>query len=351
MSAGILYGIFIIFSLILLFGWYLLVKKIRSKTNLSTELLFLVSMVLLVITLLFIWHGSNVMGGWKKGSSLEQDEKIQGFTLSVYKPLVFSRDKVVAEIKDMNVLLEDVDDLIDEHPRHADLLLKIKNIWSSGVYQLKKLQRSVDKEVRHAWIAHDTMNKKTVDAKFARQAVKLDKRLNVGLKKFRKLILDVHEMIRKDLSNTQKQLVKGKGVIKKSLHNRNTPNFSEDTTETLLKYSETINPAVHEGLLKIIDEISIAEQRQEKVRLHLEDNRDLSDPLIKVIDYWKAAELKNRKYFDQLLYALESSLLGRKLGLHDKDYGIVSMNKTLKKQIPIIVKKIQRKRNSIDNSY
>lgn len=351
MSAGIIYGIFIILSLALLFGWYLLVKKIRSKTQLSSELLFLLSMALLFIVLLLIWRGSNIADGWKSGPSLEVDEKIHSFTLNVYKPLVFSRDKVVAEIKDMNILLEDIDDLIDDHPRHVNLLLNVKETWGSGVYQLKKLQKSVDKDVRRAWIAHDTMNQKTVDAKFAKQAVKLDKRVNVELKKFRKLILNVHEMIRKDLSITQKQLVKGKKSIKETTRNRNTPNFSTDTSEKLLKFAETIDPSVHAELLKLIDEISITEQRQEKVRFHLEDNPDLSDPLIKVIDYWKAAEQQNREYFDQLLYALESALLGRKLGLHKNDYGIVSMNKTLKRHIPAIIKKIQRKRSSIDNSY
>jgi len=351
MSAGILYGIFIILSLTLLFAWYLLVKKIRSKTKLSSELFFLLSMALLLMTLLIIWQGVNTVSSWKSGSSRELNEKIHSFTLSVYKPLVFSRDKVVAEIKDMNVLLEEIDDLIDDHPHHASLLLNTKEIWSNGVYQLKKLQKSVDKEVRRAWIAHDTMNQKTVDAKFAKQAVKLNKHINIELKKFRKLIINVHDMIRKDLFATQKQLLKGKLKKKSLAHNRNSSDFSTDTTEKLLTFSEIIDPSVHDGLLKLIDEITITEQRQEKVRFYLEDNPDLADPLIKVLDYWKAAEQQSRDYFDQLLYALESDLLGRKLGLHKNDYGIVSMNKTLKKQIPVIIKKIQRKRDSIDNSY
>ena len=351
MSAGIIYGIFIILSIALLFGWYLLVKKIRSGTKLPSELLFLLSMALLFIALLLIWRGSNIVDGWKSGPSLEVDEKIHSFTLNVYKPLVFSRDKVVAEIKDMNALLEDIDDLIDEHPRHVDLLLNVKETWGSGVYQLKKLQKSVDKDVRRAWIAHDTMNQKTVDAKFAKEAVKLDKRINVGLKKFRKLIISIHEMIRKDLAITQKQLLKGKRRTKETTRNRNTPNFSRETSEKLLKFAKTIDPLMYDELLTLIDEISITEQRQEKVKFYLEDNPDLSAPLIKVIDYWKAAEQQNREYFDQILYALESALLGRKLGLHKNDYGIVSMNKTLKRHIPAIIKKIQRKRNSIDNSY
>ncbi|HIO92518.1 MAG TPA: hypothetical protein EYG68_06705 [Leucothrix mucor] len=351
MSAGIIYSIFIILSLALLVGWYLLVKKIRAKTKLSSEQLFLLSMALLFVVILIIWRGSNSIEGWDNGPSLELDEKIYSFTLDVYKPLVFSRDRVVDEIRDMNTLLDDIDDLIDDHPRHANMLLKAKETWSGGIYQLKKLQKSVDKEVRHAWIAHDTMNQKTVDAKFAKQAVKLDKRINIELKKFRKLILNVHEMIRKDLSATQKQLVKGKPKTKQQKGNRNIPSFSTDTSEKLLVFSESIDSAVHTDLLSLINEISITEQRQEKVRNHLDDNQDLSEPLIKVIDYWKEAELKNREYFDQILYALESVLLGRKLGLHKGDYGIVSMNKTLKKQIPAILKKVQRKRDSIEKSY
>ncbi len=351
MSAGIIYGIFIILSATLFVGWYFLVRKIRSKTSLSSEMLFLLSIGILLLIILFIWRGFNSLDGWDSGPSAKQEEQIHRFTLNVYKPLVFSRDKVNAEIEDMNVLLEDIDDLIYEHPRHANLLLKVKKIWRSGVYQLKKAQKSVDKDVRRAWIAHDTMNKKTVDSKFAKEAVKLDKKINVELKKFRKLIINVHDMIRKDFKVIQKQLMRGKPVSRDLKNNRNKPNFSEDTYKKLLTFSRTIDPLVHAELLKLADEIKITEQRQEKVKEHLKDNPDLADPLIKVINSWKEAEQENRDYQDQILYALESVLLGRKLGLHKNDYGIVSMNKTLKKRIPAIIKKIQRRRNAIDNSY
>jgi hypothetical protein len=102
---------------------------------------------------------------------------------------------------------------------------------------------------------------------------------------------------------------------------------------------------------KLVDEIAITEQRQEKNREHLEENKDLEGPLIKVIDYWKEAEIQNRHYFDQLLFALESALLGRKLGLKKNDYAITSMNKSLKKYLPNLLKKVQNKRITIDNSY
>ena len=349
MSDEVTYGIFIILSLALLVGWFLLVKKIHNKTHLPSEQLFLLAMGLLFIVGLLIWKSSDKLETWQNGPTPEVEDKIHNYTLSIYKPLVQSRKRVAAEIRDMNILLDDIDELVNDHPRHANLLLEVKQIWSKGVFALKKLQKETDKEVRHAWIAHDTMNQKTVDAKFSKEAVILDKNINIELDTFQKLILKVHEMIRKDLAGIQKQLTKK--TPRSNELSRNTLNFSTDTSEKLLRFSKTIDPAAHAQLEKLVDEIGITEQRQEKVKNHLADNPDLAGPLNQVIEAWKAAEQNNRYHFDQLLYALESALLGRKLGLDKKDYAIVSMNNTLKSHIPAIISEIQQKRSAIDNSY
>ncbi|MCK5917971.1 MAG: hypothetical protein KAG34_06080 [Cocleimonas sp.] len=369
MLATILTGIFIIFAIALLIGWYLFVKRMRNKNpNMSSEQLFLIAIALLGLLLFALWHisesvdniGSDVASDdtetqwtdWNLGRSIfssDNKEKIHNFTLKVYKPLVHSLDAVDAEISDMKVVLADIDDLIDEHPRHSSLLIRAKKTWSDGAYELRKKQKSVKKDIRRAWIAHDTMNQKTVDIKFSRTAVKLDKRVNRDLKTFRKLIINVHEMVRDDLASSQKKLGRKKQQTEKG--SRNTPKFKPKLIGTLLAYSKTINSNVHQGMEKLVDEIAITEQRQEKNREHLEENRDLEGPLIRVIDYWKEAEIQNRHYFDQLLFALESALLGRKLGLKKNDYAITSMNRSLKKHIPSILKKVQNRRVAIDNSY
>jgi hypothetical protein len=357
MLATILSGMFILFVIALLVGWYFFIKRIRRTSDMSSESLFLIAVALLLALLFAIWRISGSFEGiqwkgWDKGSSLfsvDNREEIHNFTLKVYKPLVYSLDTVDAEISDMHTLLDDIDDLIDDHPRHSTLLIQAKKTWGDGLYQLKKLKKVVKKDIRRAWIAHDTMNQQTVDTKFSREAVKLDKQLNKGLKQFRKLIIDVHAMIRNDLVKSQNQL--GKNKQKTNQKNRHSPNYPTHLAGELLAFSKTINPNVHQGMEKLINEIAITEQRQEKNREHLNENKDLEGPLIKVIDYWKEAEIQGRHYLDQLLYALESSLLGRRLGLKKNDYGLLSMNQTLKKRIPILLKKVEKRRIAIDNSY
>ena len=359
MLATLLIGIFIIFAIALLIGWYLFVKRMRRKNpDMSTEQLFLTAIALLALLLFSLWHVSGSVAGveWKGVDfgtrnifNSNNTEEIHNFTVKVYKPLVHSLEAVDTEISEMNVLLSDIDDLIDEHPRHSSLLIRAKKTWSDGAYQLRKQQKEVKKKIRRAWIAHDTMNQKAVDTKFSRKAVKLDKRVNRDLKTFRKLIIKVHEMVRNDLAGSQRQLGKAKQQAGKG--SRNTPNFKPKVIGTLLAYSKTIDANVHQGMEKLVNEIAITEQRQEKNREHLEENKDLEGPLIKVIDYWKEAEIQDRHYFDQLLFALESALLGRKLGLKKGDYAITSMNNSLKKYLPNLLKKVQNKRITIDNSY
>ena len=368
MLATLLTGIFIIFAIALLIGWYLFVKRMRRKNpDMSTEQLFLTAIALLGILLFVLWRVSggvdslaNVASddtgaqwkGWNLGSGIfnsDNTEEIHNFTHKVYKPLVHSLETVDAEISDMKTLLADVDDLINEHPRHSSMLISAKKTWSDGAYELRKQQKEVKKKIRRAWIAHDTMNQKTIDIKFSREAVKLDKRMNQNLNTFRKLIINVHEMVRNDLANSQKQLGKKKRQTEKG--SRKTPKFTSKVTGKLLAYAKTVDSKIHQGIEKLVDEIAITEQRQEKNKQHLEENKDLEGPLIKVIDYWKEAEIQDRHYFDQLLFALESALLGRKLGLKKNDYAITSMNKTLKKHIPRILKKVQNRRIAIDNSY
>ena len=358
MLATILYGIFIIVSVISLIGWYLIIKKIRhDKPEMASEKLFLIAIVSLFILLFTIWRVSGSTNdlqwkGWNSGGSLfstENQEEIDEFTRKVYQPLFYTLGTVDEEVNDMHILLEDINGLIDEHPRHSSMLIKAKEIWKEGIYTLRKEQKEIKKAIRRAWIAHDTMNQNTVDTKFSREAVKLDKRMNSDLQKFRKLIIFVHSVIRKDLVSSQQRL--GKRNKKTDWSSRNAPQYSARLAGKLLAYSKTLNPVIPEGIEKLINEIAITEQRQEKNRQHLEENKDLTAPLIKVIDYWKAAEKQDRYYYNQLLYALEAGLLGRKLGLKKKDYGIVSLNKTLKKQVPNILKKAQRNRIRIDNSY
>ncbi len=355
MLATLLYGIFIIISSALLIGWYLYIKKMRrNKPDMPTEQLFLIAIASLLFILFAIWRVSYSIDGWKwKGFDLgfnnENAAEIHDFTLKVYKPLAASLEEVDVELHNMKILLADLDDLIEEHPRHTAMLKSAKKTWYDGSRELKELQKVIKKEIRRAWIAHDTMNRQTVDIKFSRRAVKLDKHMNIGLKKFRELIIDVHAMIRKDFVYSQKQL--GKRKPQTDELNHNIVGYSTSLTGKLLAFSKTIDPAIHQGMEQLLDEIAITEQRQEKNRQHLEENEDLSAPLIRVIDYWKEAELQNRYYFDQLLYALESELLGRKLGLKKNDYGVRSINKTLKRKLPVILKKVQNRRNTIDNSY
>jgi hypothetical protein len=355
MLATILHTLFVIIAIAFLIGWYLFIKKIRrNKPDMPTEKLILIALASLLLLLSSIFYISNSFETTKwKGLDLsfnnENQEEIHDFTHKVYKPLVSSLERVDAEIKNMNILLEDIDDLIDGHPRHAVMLSHAKKTWQDGAYALRKKQRLVQKDIRRAWIAHDTKNQQTVDIKFSREAVKLDKRINLALRKFRELIINVHAMIRRDLSYSQKKLGRKNQQTDEVL-----PPIAKYTTELtgkLLTFSKTIHPSIHAGMEKLLDEIAITEQRQEKNKQHLEENKDLTEPLIKVIDYWKEAERQNRDYFDQSLYALESALLGRKLGLKNNDYGIKSMKKMLKKQIPLILKRVQNKRNKIDNSY
>jgi hypothetical protein len=358
MFATILYGIFIIVSVLSLIGWYLMIKKIRhAKSEMASEKLFLIAIISLLILLFTIWRVSaSTEGlqwkGWNSGDSFfstENQEEIDEFTRKVYQPLIYTLGTVDEEVKDMDTLLDDINNLIDEHPRHSSMLIKAKEIWKEGVYELRKEQKEIKKSIRRAWIAHDTKNQNTVDTQFSRKAVKLDQRMNTALQKFRKLIIFVHSVIRKDLVSSQQRL--GKRKKKTDWNSRNSAQYSTSLAGKLLAYSKTLNPVIHQGIEMLINEIAITEQRQEKNKQHLEENKDLTAPLIKVIDYWKAAEIQDRYYYDQLLYALESALLGRKLGLKEKDYGIVSMHKTLKKQVPKILKRVQKNRITIDHSY
>ncbi|MCK5897333.1 MAG: hypothetical protein KAG20_11030 [Cocleimonas sp.] len=357
MLATILSALFILLVIAVLIGWYLFIKRIRRKSDMSSEPLFLIAVASLTLLLFALWQFSDSIKGiqWKgwdsNGSifSSENSEEIHNFTLKVYKPLVYSLDTVDSEINDMNMLLDDVGTLIDEHPRHSLMLIQAKKTWSDGLYQLKKLKKVIKKDIRRAWIAHDTMNQKTVDTKFSREAVKLDKHLNSGLQTFRKLIISVHSVIRKDLASSQMKL--GKKQQKEGKIVRVKSQYSTHLSGKLLAFSETIDPKIHEGMESLIDEIAVTEQRQEKNKEHLEENQDLEGPLIKVIDYWKEAEIHARRYLDQLLYALESELLGRKLGLKKKDYAVISMHNSLRKKIPKILIMVKNKRIAIDNSY
>ena len=347
--SGIIFILFIILSITLLIAWFFLVKRIRSKTQLASEQLFLLAMTLLIVVGMSIWKLGSYLGNGKSSSGPVISEELQQFTARAYQPLVFTRQTLASEIKDMNTLLYDIDDLVDDHPHHANLLLEIKRIWSRGVYQLKILDKEVDQEIRRAWIAHDTKNTGLIDSQFAREAVKIDKHIKQELKTFRNLILKVHDLLHKDIGAIQKTI--GKQENKKQEPFRNTRAFSNKTTKKLLIFLKQQDEDLHAEFIRLIDEINISEQRQEQVTHHLENNDDLAEPLIKVIHSWRAIEKENRYYYEQLLYALEATLLGRNLGLNKNDYAIVSMRKTLNKQIPAIVKKRNEKRNTLENSY
>ena len=348
--SGIIFILFIILSIALLVGWFFLVKRLRSKTEMASEQLFLVAMALLIAIVFILWKVSSGVGAnWGGSSNPKIDQEVQQFTARVYKPLVFSRQTLVAEISDMNELLDDIDDLIDDHPRHARLLIEIQSTWSKGVYKLKKLNKEIDKDIRRAWIAHDTGDTEAINTKFARDAVDLDKNINKELKTFRKLILDVHNLLHKDIKAAQKTI--GKQPEKKKDSSRNLKSFSDKTAKKLLTFLKQADENLYNEFVKLIDEINTSEQRQEQVNNHLESNHDLAEPLVKVIHSWRDIEQENRHYYNQLLYALEATLLGRKLGLNKNDYAIVSMSKTLRKQIPAIVEKRKKKRVALDNSY
>ncbi|KAG1707643.1 hypothetical protein GQR58_003303 [Nymphon striatum] len=364
--------LFLLISIIIFGFMVLLVRQIKKDGQLSQEKLTrLTALIFIPAVLIFglVFYG---LSSWRSDIKFQESQvEIEKFVRGVYNPLVDSQRSLLMSVSNMRDLQDSIAPLRSEHANHADLLRNIALEWNSSQQTLYKLYRETDKEIRHAWISYKTMNQQDVLDKFYTKAVKLndrilkvDKDYQVGVRGAKdeliksvdsaRFLLDGKKKKQKSKPKKRKKKDKKSREIKEKKDSQDSiviVDFKSNTTTTLLAHLSRLDEGLEIETKRLREDIRVAKQRQEEVRLYLEDNSDLIQPLSKVIDGWKQLETSNHKYLNLVLYAIEAEYLARKLGLSKKDPAILGMHKSLKLIIPDIVSNATSKREALERSY
>lgn len=371
MFANVVFIAFLLISAIVFGFLVLLVRQIKKDGQLSQEKLtrlsaFLFMPFILIFALVF--YG---LSSWRADLKYQQSRvEVEKFVNRVYPPLAESQQSLLQSISHMRKLQESIEPLRDEHINHAGLLDKIATEWRDSQQTLYTLYAETDKEIRHAWISYKTMDQQDVLDKFNTKAVKLndkitklDRDYQVGVRGAKDELIKSIDAARRLLEDkkrrTKQKKKKSKAKSKKQIKGKNKDNqepivivnFTERTTAKLLAFLSRLDDALADEVLRLEEDIRIARQRHEEVRLYLKDNPDLQLPLSKVMNGWQQLQRTNHQYKNQILYALEAEYLARKLGLSKNDPSVSAMHKTLQSKIPSIVRKARMQRVALERSY
>jgi len=106
--------------------------------------------------------------------------EIENFVIGVHKPLTISRSELRDQLLEMQTLIKKIEEIELAHPNQNKLIHFVKNQWLLGHGSLYKAYTETDREVRRAWIAHNTMDRQDVLFKFSKQAVQINARIQLA---------------------------------------------------------------------------------------------------------------------------------------------------------------------------
>lgn len=337
----------------------MLMRQIKKDGGLAPEKMTTLAAVLFIPALLIFALIAKNISNWRDDiqSKINQAEIAQ-FVSSVYSPLSASQTSLIHSFSEMRLLLIEAENMKASYPNHSELIGSVTKEWDDGQSTLYSVHTNTDKEVRRAWISYNTMDQQDVLTKFAKKAVQLDADIKQTQKNYRRHIHSVQDQLIQDLDDARKLLDENrrptkskKQKIRNESLRKKIKSFNDRTTAELINFSSSIDSRLKSELRTLSKLIQISGQQGAIIRNHLYKNQDLEKPLSIIINNWKRLESKSKINLNQILYALESELIVKTLGLSAKSPAITAMNNSLLKNIPIIVGRAIKQRRIIDQSY
>jgi len=357
--ANLIFALFLLFSIAIFVVLVLLIRKIKQQGSLAPEKMTTLTAILFIPALLFFSFMFKNISNWRADIQQEQHRiKLESFISKVYQPLSSARKELRNDLFQMQALIEKVESMELTHPNHSDLIRKVREQWSLGHKALYNAYIETDKEVRRAWIAHNTMDRQDVLLKFSKQAVQIESQIKKAQDDYQTHLYSVQGDMVKRLDQARKLLdanrkpPKTKEQIDRNqvLRDKIRPTSSAISTE-LQDFVATFDERLSNDIKTVHELIRISGQQTAVLRDHLNNNRDLEQPLTKIIHDWKALEDKSNGGLKEIYYALEAEYVVRKLGLPAKSPAIKAMHQTLLKAIPAIKGEGIRQKRVIDQSY
>lgn len=356
--ANFIFAVFLLFSAIVLMVLILLIRQIRRDGHLPEEKMNTLVAVLFIPAIIIFALSFKGISDWR--SDIQQEEnriEIAKFVKRIYMPLAVSQQSLRDSFVEMRALLRGIDELEVTYLNHAKMISTIKKEWSTAQVNLFDSYNSTDKEIRRAWIAHKTMDQEDVIAKFSKQAVYLEEDLQKAEREYELSIHSSHDKLINNLDSARKLLDanrkpprKKQRALNKELI-ENMLSFNDRITADLIAYIDSIDPRLKVEIETLQELIRLSGQQVSILRTHLRKNEDLEKPLTIVINRWIELEQKNRGQLNQVLFAIESEYVARKLGLSYKSPALTAMHKSLRVNIPAMVGSALAQRKSIDQSY
>ncbi len=336
----------------------MLIRQIRKDGNLPEEKMNTVVAVLFIPAIIIFALVFKGISDWR-GEIQQQQERLEisQFVERIYTPLAVSQQSLLESFAEMRQLLSDIDELALTYPNHAEMIKLIKKQWGTAQINLYTIYTNTDKEVRRAWIAHNTMDQEDVLAKFSKQAVYLEENLQKAKKDYELSLHSSYDKLIKNLDGARKIIDanrkpprKKQRALNKALLESLEP-FNDRITADLITYIASIDPRLKVEIETLQELIRLSGQQVSILKNHLRKNEDLEKPLTIVINRWLDLEQHNRGQFKQVLYAIEAEYVARKLGLSAKSPALAAMHKSLRLNIPAMVGSALARRKSIDQSY
>lgn len=362
MFANVVLILFLSVSLVIFGFLVVLIRQIKKDGKLSQEKLTRLAVLLFIPAIIVFALVLYGISSWRTDIKYQENQKeITQFVKGVYKPLADSQQALLESINHLRKLEEDIEPLLYQHANHAELLKDITIEWRNSQQTLYSLYTETDKEIRHAWISYKTLDKKDVLDKFYTKSVnlnnkitKLNKDYQVGVRGAKDKLVNSLNVATKTLYEKNKKKVRDKAAKNNSKDTQKKlqiNDFRENIIATLLGFLSRMDAGLVTEVERIREDILIAAQRHEEVRLYLKDNPDLQEPLDKVLEAWVQLQTTNRNDLNRIFYAIEAEYLARKLGLTKNHPSIKALHKSLKLRIPAIASKAQKQKDNLERSY
>lgn len=337
----------------------LLIRQIKKDGRLPAEKLTTLAAILFLPVIIIIALVFKGLMDWRSEIEFEKNRvEVEQFVTSAYEPLAESQQLILTSLSKMGSLLRETEELEIAFPSHFQLIQKVDKQRRLAQSSLYKIHKESDKEVRHAWISHKTMDSSDVLAKFSKQAVQLDSSIRNAMKKNQAQLYGTQDDLIRDLDAARKLLDSIRRPAKsekQKLKNIETQNsikyFSDRTKDTLINFLGRIDQRLQNEIETLQEVIRLSGQQMAKVRSYLLKNQDLEQPLSKVIADWKDLEQSSKAHLHQILYAAESEYIALTLRLKENNPAVKAMHKSLQVNLPYVVGIALKKRNRINQSY
>jgi hypothetical protein len=334
-------------------------RQIKKDGRLPAEKMTTLAAVLFLPALLIFALSFKGISNWRSDIQFKNNRiEVNTFVNRAYPPLVDSQQRLLMTLQEMQTLLSDIEALEMEFPSHGDLIQAIKEHWLTSRNVLYKVYENTDREIRHAWISHKTMDSRDVLAKFSKQAVQLNADIRNAKKDYRSQLVKAQDGLVNNIDaarqlldsirkppKSKKQKAKNAETLKHIRH------FDDRTKAKLVDFLGRIDGRLSQEVEALSELIRLSGQQIARVRTFLLNNQDLEKPLTKVMNDWKTLEQKSFARMNQILFATEAEYIALKLGLSQNSPAIQAMHKSLLVNLPSIVGKAQKERKSIDQSY